>query len=151
MKFDGLCSVTDIFPCLTQIFGGSIIIICLQVGQPDVVQKFAVLPQARDFLIAKLDYDVLIKKYQDVNKIIKDLVGGAMWDQLGFVVALIDKLGDQLILEKHYTKVMQQPLKSLKDKANEDQFKIVEPLCKFFNVNLALMEDAVDAEDGKAS
>ena len=46
---------------------------------------------------------------------------------------------------------MQQPLKSLKDKANEEQFKIVEPLCKFFNVNLALMEDAVDAEDGKAS
>lgn len=116
-----------------------------------LVQKFAVLPQARDFLIAKLDYDVLIKKYQDVNKIIKDLVDGAMWDQLGFVVALIDKLGDQLILEKHYTKVMQQPLKSLKDKANEEQFKIVEPLCKFFNVNLALMEDAVDAEDGKAS
>ena len=115
------------------------------------MRKFAVLPQARDFLIAKLDYDVLIKKYQDVNKIIKDLVDGAMWDQLGFVVALIDKLGDQFILEKHYTKVMQQPLKSLKDKANEEQFKIVESLCKFFNVNLDLMEDAVDADDGKAS
>jgi len=116
-----------------------------------LVLKFAVLPQARDFFIAKLDYDVLIKKYQDVNKIIKDLVDGAMWNQLGFVVALIDKLGDQLIIEKHYTKVMQQPLKSLKDKANKEQFKIVESLCKFFNVNLDLMEDAVDADDGKAS
>lgn len=116
-----------------------------------VVRKFTVHPQVREFLIAKLDYDVLIKKYQDVNKIIKDLVDGAMWDQLGFVVALIDKLGDQLILEKHYIKVMQQPLKSLKDKANEEQFKIVESLCKFFNVNLDLMEDAVDADDGKAS
>jgi len=116
-----------------------------------VVRKFTVHPQVREFLIAKLDYDVLIKKYQDVNKIIKDLVDGAMWDQLGFVVALIDKLGDQLILEKHYIKVMQQPLKSLKDKAKEDQFKIVESLCKFFNVNLDLMEDAVDADDGKAS
>lgn len=46
---------------------------------------------------------------------------------------------------------MRQPLKSLKDKANEEQFKIVVSLCKFFNVNLDLMEDAVDADDGKAS
>lgn len=114
-------------------------------------RKFAVCPQIKDFLIAKLDYDVVIKKYQDVNKIIKDLVDGAMWDQLGFVVALIDKLGDQLIPEEHYTKVMQQPLESLKDKAKEEQFKIVESLCKFFNVNLDLMEDAVDANDGKVS
>lgn len=46
---------------------------------------------------------------------------------------------------------MRQPLKSLKDKTNVEQFKIVESLCKFFNVNLDLMEDAVDADDGKAS
>ena len=114
-------------------------------------RKFAVCPQIKDFLIAKLDYDVLIEKYQDADKIIKELVDGAMWDQLEFVVALIDKLGDQLVPEKHYTEVMQQPLKSLKDKAKVDQMEIVESLCNFFNVNLDLMGYAVDVDDGKVS
>ena len=74
-----------------------------------------------------------------------------MWDQLGFVVALIDKLGDQLIPEEHYTKVMQQPLESLKDKAKEEQFKIVESLCKFFNVNLDSIENIAEEDNDKVS
>lgn len=149
-KANGLTmeDLVDLYDCMNDSFKKYV---SGDVNDELLVRKFAVLPQARDFLIAKLDYDVVIKKYQDVNKIIKDLVDGAMWDQLVFVVALIDKLGDQLVPEKHYTEVMQQPLKSLKDKAKEEQFRIVESLCKFFNVHLDLMEDAVDANDGKVS
>ena len=140
--------LADLYDCMNDSFKKYV---SGDVNDELLVQKFAVLPQARDFLIAKLDYDVLIKKYQDVNKIIKDLVDGAMWNQLGFVVALIDKLGDQLIPEEHYTKVMQQPLESLKDKAKEEQFKIVESLCKFFNVNLDSIENIAEEDNDKVS
>lgn len=116
-----------------------------------VVRKFAVHPQIKDFIMAKLDYDVLIEKNQDVDKIIKELVDGAMWKQLEFVVALIDELGRRLVPEKHYTKVMQQPLKILKGKAEQGQLKIVESLCKFFNVDFDSLENAVDGNDSEES
>ena len=116
-----------------------------------VVRKFAVHPQIKDFIMAKLDYDVLIEKNQDVDKIIKELVDGAMWKQLEFVVALIDELGRRLVPEKHYTKVMQQPLKLLKGKAEQGQLKIVETLCKFFNVDFNSLENVSDEDGGEES
>ena len=101
-----------------------------------IVRKFAVPSQIKDFLIAKLGYDVLIDKHLDAEKIIKELVAEANWNQLEFVVALIDKLGNRFAPSVYDANVMRNPLKLLKDSAEQGQLKIVESLCKFFNVDL---------------
>lgn len=46
---------------------------------------------------------------------------------------------------------MRNLLKSLKDKAEEGQLKIVESLCKFFNVDFDSLENAADDDGGKDS
>lgn len=108
-------------------------------------RKFAVSAQIRGFLIEKIDYDTLIKsKSEDVTSVIKELVDEAKWNQLEFVIRLIDKLGDKFVPEAYYTDVMKKPLKLLDEKAEPEQKEVVELLCKFFNVDLSLVEEQTE-------
>lgn len=116
-----------------------------------IVRNFAVQQQIKEFLIAKLDYDVLIGKHLDAEKIIKGLVEEARWSQLEFVVALVDKLSKRFFPEIYDANVMKNLLKSLKDKAEEGQMKIVVSLCKFFNVDFDSLEKVSDEDDGEES
>ena len=116
-----------------------------------IARNFAVHSQIKEFLIAKLDYDVLIGKHLDAEKIIKELVEEAKWSQLEFVVALIDKLDKRFVPEVYDANVMKNLLKSLKDKAEDDQLKVVESLCKFFNVDFNSLENVSDENGSKVS
>lgn len=107
-----------------------------------IERKFAVSTHIRDFLIERIDYDTLIKsKPEDATSVIKELVDEAKWNQLEFVIRLIDKLGDKFVPEAYYTHVMKKPLKLLDEKAEPEQKEVVELLCKFFNVDLSLVEE----------
>lgn len=114
-----------------------------------IVRNFVVHPQIRDFLVTKLDYDVLIGKHLDAEKIIKDLVEDAKWSQLEFVVALIDKLDKRFVPKVYDANVMIKLLKTLKGNAEQSQLRIVESLCKFFNVDFDSLENAADDDGGK--
>ena len=116
-----------------------------------IVRNFVVHPQIRDFLVTKLDYDVLIGKHLDAEKIIKDLVEDAKWSQLEFVVALIDKLDKRFVPKVYDANVMIKLLKTLKGKAEQGQLKIVETLCKFFNVDFNSLENVSDEDGGEES
>lgn len=110
-------------------------------------RKFAVSAQIRGFLIEKIDYDTLIKsKSEDVTSIIKELVDEAKWNQLEFVIRLIDKLGDKFVPEAYYTDVMKKPLKLLDEKAEPEQKEVVEMLCEFFDVDLSLVEEQTEED-----
>ena len=110
-------------------------------------RKFAVSAQIRGFLIEKIDYDTLIKsKSEDVTSVIKELVDEAKWNQLEFVIRLIDKLGDKFVPEAYYTDVMKKPLKLLDEKAEPEQKEVVEMLCEFFDVDLSLVEEQTEED-----
>lgn len=111
-----------------------------------IEKKFAVSSEIRDFLITKIDYGMLVDKSKNVSMIIKELVQSVEWNNLEFVVAIIEKIGDKLVPENFYTKVMKQPLESLKKSAEQRQMRIVESLAKFFKVDLNLIENNVKDE-----
>lgn len=113
--------------------------------------KFAVPSTIRDFLIEKIDYEVFVEESKDVTKIIKELVEHADWAQLEFVIALVDKLGTQFLPEKHYTEVMEQPLKSLMSGAEPKQIEIIKQLCKFFSVNFENLQNEENENKDAAS
>ena len=113
--------------------------------------KFAVPSTIRDFLIEKIDYEVFVDKSKDVTKIIKELVEHPDWSQLEFVVALVDKLGARFLPEKHYTEVMEQPLKSLMSGASPKQIEIIKQLCKFFRVNFENLQNEENENKDAAS
>lgn len=113
--------------------------------------KFAVPSTIRDFLIEKIDYEVFVDKSKDVTKIIKELVEHPDWTQLEFVVALVDKLGARFLPEKHYTEVMEQPLKSLMSGAAPKQIEIIKQLCKFFRVNFENLQNEENENKDAAS
>ena len=140
--------LADLYDCMNDSFKKYV---SVEVVDEIIARNFAVHSQIKEFLIAKLDYDVLIEKHLDAEKIIKELVEDAKWGQLEFVVALIDKLDKRFVPKIYDANVMRNLLKSLKDKAEEGQLKIVESLCKFFNVDFDSLENAVDDNDGEES
>lgn len=140
--------LANLYDCMNDSFKKYV---SVEVVDEIIVRNFAVHSQIKEFLIAKLDYDVLIEKHLDAEKIIKELVDEAKWSQLEFVVALIDKLDKRFVPKIYDANVMRNLLKSLKDKAEEGQLKIVESLCKFFNVDFDSLENAVDDNDGEES
>lgn len=111
-----------------------------------IEKRFAVSSEIRVFLITKIDYGMLVDKSKNVSMIIKELVQSVEWNNLEFVVAIIEKIGDKLVPENFYTKVMKQPLESLKKSAEQSQMRIVESLAKFFKVDLNLIENNVKDE-----
>lgn len=140
--------LADLYDCMNDSFKKYV---SVEVVDEIIARNFAVHSQIKEFLIAKLDYDVLIEKHLDAEKIIKELVDEAKWSQLEFVVALIDKLDKRFVPKIYDANVMKNLLKSLKNKAEEGQLKIVESLCKFFNVDFDSLENAVDDNDGEES
>lgn len=140
--------LANLYDCMNDSFKKYV---SVEVVDEIIARNFAVHSQIKEFLIAKLDYDVLIEKHLDAEKIIKELVDEAKWSQLEFVVALIDKLDKRFVPKIYDANVMRNLLKSLKDKAEEGQLKIVESLCKFFNVDFDSLENAVDDNDGEES
>ena len=113
--------------------------------------KFVVPSTIREFLIGKIDYEVFVDKSKDVTKIIKELIEHADWAQLEFVVALVDKIGARFLPEKHYTEVMEQPLKSLMSGAEPKQIEIIKQLCKFFRVNFENLQNEENENKDAAS
>lgn len=140
--------LADLYDCMNDSFKKYV---SVEVVDEIIARNFAVHSQIKEFLIAKLDYDVLIEKHLDAEKIIKELVDEAKWSQLEFVVALIDQLDKRFVPKIYDANVMKNLLKSLKDKAEEGQLKIVESLCKFFYVDFDSLENAVDGNDGEES
>lgn len=140
--------LADLYDCMNDSFKKYV---SVEVVDEIIARNFAVHSQIKEFLIAKLDYDVLIEKHLDAEKIIKELVDEAKWSQLEFVVALIDKLDKRFVPKIYDANVMKNLLKSLKDKAEEGQLKIVETLCKFFNVDFNSLENVSDEDGGEES